>query len=101
MKYIYSFYYKSANYALIAAQFLNVLVCQIVRAETPVSSDVHFTVSGIDGTDQYKETVCPGFNLCFDIFSFGGNQTQKAEMFWDHAIPTAAFLVSNEDMPTG
>ena len=66
----------------------------------PAGSDARITLSGIDGTASYSETVCPGFNLCFDIFAFGGNQ-QKAEMYWDAGIPNAAFIVSNADMPTG
>jgi len=72
-----------------------------LRAETIDVLDANFAVSGIDGTSKYEETVCPGFNLCFDIFSFGGNQTEKAEMFWDKGIPGAEFSVSPETMPTG
>lgn len=26
-------------------------------------------ISGIDGTNNYNEVVCPGFSLCFDLFS--------------------------------
>jgi hypothetical protein len=59
------------------------------------------TLSGIDGTSSYSETVCPGFSLCFDVFSTGSSGTTKAEIHWDAGIPGAAFIVSNEDMPTG
>ena len=101
MKYTNSFISKPANYLLVLAHVANLAFAQGLNAETINEPDVRMTLSGIDGTGNYNETVCPGFNLCFDVFSFGGNQTQKAEMFWDNGIPTAAFLVSNEDMPTG
>gem|GEM_PF-6687921 len=74
---------------------------QAANSETSNSQDLRFTLSGIDGTGIFQETVCPGFNMCFDIFAFGGNQTQKADMFWDAGIPGAAFIVNNEDMPSG
>jgi hypothetical protein len=101
MKYINSFISKPANYLLIFAHFSNILFAQELNAETAGGTEAHFTLSGIDGSASYNETVCPGFTLCFDIFSFGGNQTHKADMHWDNGIPSAAFLVSNEDMPTG
>jgi hypothetical protein len=101
MKYINSFIYKPANYLILLAHFSNVLFAKSLNAETANVQDTHFTLSGIDGTSNYNETVCPGFSLCFDIFSFGGNQTQKAEMYWDQGISSAAFIVSNDDMPTG
>ena len=97
MKYINSNSYKSVIYAAVCSLFL----APSLKAETIDVLDANFTVSGIDGTSSYQETVCPGFNLCFDVFTFGGNQTAKAEMFWDKAIQGAEFIVSEDEMPTG
>ena len=101
MRYITSIIYNSTTYKSILVQFFALLFSLSLKAETIDVSDANFTVSGIDGTSSYKETVCPGFNLCFDVFTFGGNQTEKAEMFWDKGIPGAEFKASSENMPTG
>lgn len=100
MKYINSIICKSAIYSSFIWQICGFLPL-VLKAETIDVLDANFAVSGIDGTSKYDETVCPGFNLCFDIFSFGGNQTEKAVMFWDKGIPGAEFSVSEEIMPTG
>jgi hypothetical protein len=100
MKYINSFIYKPVNYILVLAHISNMAFAQYLYAGT-TESNARMTLSGIDGSGSYTENVCPGFTLCFDLFSFGGNQTQKADMFWDNGIPSAAFIVSNDAMPTG
>lgn len=91
---------KPFSYVMFFTQFSYMVLAQPMYAET-TAEEAHFTLSGIDGSESFDENVCPGFTLCFDIFSFGGSQTAKTEMFWDNGIPTAAFMVSNDDMPTG
>ena len=100
MKYINSIICRSAVYTSIFGSFFSFSPA-LLKAETLDVRDANFAVSGIDGTSKFDETVCPGFNLCFDLFTFGGNQTEKAEMFWDKGIPGAEFSVSEETMPTG
>jgi hypothetical protein len=101
MRYINSIIYNSTTYITAVVQIFSLLFSLTLKAETIDVAGANFTVSGIDGTSSYKETVCPGFNLCFDVFTFGGNQTEKAEMFWDNGIPGAEFTAGNEHMPTG
>ncbi len=101
MKYTNSFICKPANYLILLAHFSNMLFAGNLNAESNKIEEGRFILSGIDGTSNYNETVCPGFNLCFDVFAFGGNQTKKADMYWDNGIPAGAFIVSNDAMPTG
>lgn len=101
MKYINLLISKPASYFIILAHLTNLGFAQSINGAQATGQDARLTLSGIDGTAKYNETVCPGFSLCFDVFSFGGNQTKKADMFWDQGIPSAAFMVSNDDMPVG
>ncbi len=101
MTIIKSFTTKPTNYLIILAHIVNMAFAQTIFGETPAENGIHFTVSGIDGTNKFNETVCPGFNLCFDIFSFSGLATESATMSWDNAIPEATFSSNNEKLPTG
>lgn len=54
--------------------------------------------SGIDGSDQYQLSACPGTPVCFDIF-LDKSHGEKI-IAWDQSIPGAAFEIA-EDPSTG
>lgn len=59
------------------------------------------TISGINGSLLRDTTVCPGTNLCFDIYSGDGDTTQILSMQWNQGIPGATFNVVGSPRPVG
>ncbi|MBK7431443.1 MAG: PKD domain-containing protein [Bacteroidetes bacterium] len=49
------------------------------------------TLSGINGTNSFSQTVCAGTQTCFDITSSDVNGTQNTFIDWDYSIPGATF----------
>ncbi|MFZ7115670.1 MAG: PKD domain-containing protein [Bacteroidota bacterium] len=49
------------------------------------------TVSGINGTNSFSQTVCAGTQTCFNINSGDANGTQNTFLDWDYSIPNATF----------
>ncbi len=49
------------------------------------------TVSGINGTNSFSQTVCAGTQTCFNINSGDVNGTQNTFLDWDYSIPNATF----------
>ncbi len=49
------------------------------------------TLSGINGTNSFSQTVCAGTQICFDISSADVNGTQNTFVDWDYSIPGATF----------
>ncbi len=101
MKYINLFIYKPANYIILLAHFSNVIFASDLNAENSTKQDISFTLSGIDGTKNYNETVCPGFNLCFDLFSGAQDNTKQLTLIYDGNLPGSSFTTDREKHPTG
>ncbi|CAN5472458.1 hypothetical protein BH11BAC1_BH11BAC1_21630 [soil metagenome] len=101
MKYLNSFIYKPANYLILLAHFSNMLFAQALNAETINSPVNKFTLSGIDGSNSYNETVCPGFSLCFDLFSGSENNSRQLALTYEGTIPGSLFTTNLEKNPTG
>ncbi len=49
------------------------------------------TVSGINGTNSFSQSVCAGTQTCFNISSGDVNGTQNTFIDWDYSIPNATF----------
>ncbi len=66
-----------------------------------VERDIQFTVidcnnivptlTGINGTNSFSQTVCAGSQFCFNISSGDANSTQNTFIDWDYSIPGATF----------
>ncbi len=59
------------------------------------------TESGINGTNVRDTTICPGTNICFDIFSNDVDSGQIVTMTWNQGIGGATFNVTGFPYPTG
>jgi gliding motility-associated-like protein len=59
------------------------------------------TATGMNGTPDHDTTVCPGTQLCFDIFSNDLDPNQVVTMSWNAAISGATFTISGFPFPTG
>ncbi len=49
------------------------------------------TVTGINGTNSFSQTVCAGTQFCFNISSGDANSSQNTFIEWDYSIPGATF----------
>ncbi len=49
------------------------------------------TMTGINGTNSFAQTVCAGAQFCFNISSGDANSTQNTFIDWDYSIPGATF----------
>lgn len=101
MKYINSFIYKPGNYLLLLAHLSNMVFAGSLNAESTEKQAINFTLSGIDGTKNYNETVCPGFNLCFDLFSGAEDRSKQLTLIYDGNLPGSSFTTNLEKQPTG
>lgn len=101
MKYINSFIYKPGNYLLLLAHLSNMVFAGSLNAETTEKQTINFTLSGIDGSKNYTETVCPGFNMCFDLFSGAQDKSKKLTLIYDGNLPGSSFTTNFEKQPTG
>jgi gliding motility-associated-like protein len=59
------------------------------------------TATGINGTADHDTTICPGTQLCFDVFSNDVDPNQIVSMTWNQGIPNSTFTVSGFPFPTG
>jgi hypothetical protein len=59
------------------------------------SADPLPPVSGIDGTDRYTATVCPGTSLCFDLFT--REEGPDRIVRWECDFPGAQFDLSDAE----
>ena len=59
------------------------------------------TISGINGSLLRDTTVCPGTNLCFDIYAGDNDTAQVLSMQWNQGIPAASFNVAGSPRPVG
>lgn len=57
--------------------------------------------TGIDGTNNFTAKICPGENLCFDVFSSDANPGDVVTMTWNSVIPGATFNIAGSPYPTG
>lgn len=58
-----------------------------LRAESTEKQEINLTLSGIDGSKNYTETVCPGFNLCFDLFSGARDKSKQLTLVYEGNLP--------------
>ena len=72
-----------------------------LNAESTEKQSINFTLSGIDGSKNYNETVCPGFNMCFDLFSGAQDRSKKLTLIYDGNLPGSSFTTNLEKQPTG
>ncbi len=59
------------------------------------------TATGINGTPKRDTTICPGTQLCFDIFSNDADPNQIVTMSWNRQIANATLTISGFPFPTG
>ena len=59
------------------------------------------TATGINGTNDRDTVICPGTQLCFDVFSNDSDAGQIVTMTSNQAISTSTFTVSGFPYPTG
>ena len=59
------------------------------------------TATGINGTNVFTATVCPGNNLTFFINSNDTNVANTVTMTWNGGIPGATFTTAGSPHPTG
>ncbi len=59
------------------------------------------SISGIDGTNDFVASVCPGNALCFDVFTDLVSEDQSILMKWDNSIPGASFTTEGKSAPVG
>ncbi|REJ80064.1 MAG: hypothetical protein DWQ44_08835 [Bacteroidetes bacterium] len=91
--------------AVLVQEYRNgMLVGSVVRDMqvyvTPCNNNLP-TASGINGGISRDTTVCPGTNICFDIFSNDLDSNQIVTMTWNQGIAGATFNVSGTPHPTG
>ncbi len=72
-----------------------------LRAESTEKQEINLTLSGIDGSKNYTETVCPGFNLCFDLFSGARDKSKQLTLVYEGNLPGSSFTTNLEKQPTG
>ena len=51
-------------------------------------------LSGMNGTNNFSQTVCAGNQLCFSINSTDADAAQNTFVTWDNSIPGASFVVA-------
>ncbi|MBL0343471.1 MAG: SprB repeat-containing protein [Bacteroidetes bacterium] len=59
------------------------------------------TVTGINGTNNYSLTVCPGQTICFDVFTNDADVSQNVTMTTNNGIPGGQFTILPGNRPTG
>ena len=59
------------------------------------------TATGINGTNIFTATVCPGNTLTFFINSDDTNVANSVTMMWNNGIPGATFTTAGSPHPTG
>lgn len=59
------------------------------------------TASGMNGGSSRDTTICPGTQICFDVFSNDIDPDQIVTMTWNQGISGATFNVSGFPFPTG
>ncbi len=59
------------------------------------------TATGIDSTNIHDATLCPGTQLCFNVFSNDIDPNQIVTMSWNAQIAGATFAISGFPFPTG
>lgn len=71
-----------------------VIDCNALSASFGFGPQSPPVASGINGTNQFADTVCLGDNINFFIRAFDPD-TDKVLMNWNNAIPGASFITSN------
>lgn len=51
------------------------------------------TLTGINGTSNFSETICAGSQSCFTIYSSDADVSQHTYVRWDNSIPAGTFTV--------
>lgn len=51
------------------------------------------SVTGIDGTSNFSQTVCADAPTCFTLFSTDPDAAQNTTINWDYSIPGATFTI--------
>ncbi len=59
------------------------------------------TATGINGTSIRDTTVCPGTQICFDVFSNDADSGQIVTMTWNAGIANSTYTISGFPYPTG
>ena len=59
------------------------------------------TASGINGTNNFSITACPGLPVNFFINSADQNSNQVVSMSWNYGIPGASFNTTGSPFPIG
>ena len=54
-------------------------------------SNVIPTMTGIDGTNNFTQTICAGTQTCFSLYSADADGAQNTFVTWDNSIPNAVF----------
>ena len=92
---------KPSNYILLLAHVSNMLFASSLNAETSENLSNKLTLSGIDGSANYSETVCPGFALCFDLFSGATDKSRALTLIYDGNLPGSSFTTDLNRQQTG
>ncbi|MBK9544080.1 MAG: PKD domain-containing protein [Bacteroidetes bacterium] len=58
------------------------------------------TLSGMNGTNNFSQTVCAGAPTCFTINSADVDASQNLTVTWDSSIPGATFTTTTGPRPT-
>jgi gliding motility-associated-like protein len=91
--------------AVLVREYRNgVLIGSVVRDMeiwTQPCSNVLPTATGINGTNSFSMTACPGVPLNFNIFSNDANAGQIVSMSWNNGIPGASFSTTGSPYPAG
>lgn len=65
-------------------------------------SNIYPTLSGINGTSLFTDTVCPGDTVNFNLYANDPDAGQIVTMSWDTALSSPAnFAISGSPNPTG
>lgn len=59
------------------------------------------TASGINGTNSFRDTVCAGSQISFNINSADANTADVVTMTWNNAITGASFTTTTANRPVG
>lgn len=57
--------------------------------------------SGMNCTNNYDTTICPGQTISFNICSSDSNTADTVKMSWNGGIPAGAFITSAAQFPVG
>ncbi len=90
--------------ALLVKEYRNgQLIGSVVRDmqvyTTPCTNNLP-SASGINGTNNFSVTVCPGQQLCFTVNSADLDASQVVSMTTNNGIPNATYTISSGNRPT-